>query len=77
MQGKGIVYKHIFKAKSGLNKVTLFSDNEEYAPYPVALSDIVEMWQFACGITSDEPNSQPPTIAQVIKMLERINLNSK
>lgn len=72
-QDEGIVFKRVFKDKENSKQLILFSDNEEYAPYSVQLSDIVEMWQFACSITLDEPNHQSPSIRQVIHLLQKID----
>lgn len=72
-QDEGIVYKRVFMDKDNPKQVILYSDNDEYAPYPILISDIVEMWQFACSITLNEPNREAPTIRQVITMLKRLD----
>jgi hypothetical protein len=49
---EGIVYKRIFKSEKK-NNIKLVSDNTNYAPYDVPLSEIREIWK-AKGFMSFE-----------------------
>ena len=51
-QNEGIVYKR-FKAAEN-NYITLSSDNTFYQPYEVHLSEVLEIWEFACSINTEE-----------------------
>jgi transcriptional regulator with XRE-family HTH domain len=50
-RGEGVVYKRIMKNNRLKNKITLISDNPQYAPYNVNAEDIIEMWQAQMIIT--------------------------
>ena len=57
---EGIVYKRL--NKNGKNGLTLVSDNTFYEPYNVKLSDVLEIWEYACSIATKEyePESLDP-----------------
>jgi transcriptional regulator with XRE-family HTH domain len=48
----GIVYKRL--NKNGKNSLILQSDNSLYKPYEVKVSEVLEIWRFACSISLDE-----------------------
>lgn len=50
-RGEGVVYKRVMKNNKLKNKVTLISDNPQYAPYNVNAEDIIEVWQAQMIIT--------------------------
>jgi len=47
----GIVYKRL--NKNGKN-LTLQSDNSVYKPYEVKASEVLEIWEYACSIATEE-----------------------
>lgn len=47
----GIVYKRL--NKNGKN-LTLQSDNSVYRPYEVKASEVLEIWEYACSIATEE-----------------------
>lgn len=51
-RNQGIVYKRL--NKNGKNGLILQSDNSFYKPYEVKVSDVLEIWKFACSISLDE-----------------------
>lgn len=48
----GITYKR-FKTKKE-NKLIVTADNPFYEPYTILAEDIIEIWQYACGISPKE-----------------------
>ncbi len=48
----GIIYKR-FQFHEG-NSVCVKSDNSFYEPYKIPLSEIYEIWEFACSISTEE-----------------------
>ena len=61
-RNEGIVYKRLVEKTAKTLKVT--SDNTFYEPYELKSSDILEIWEYACSIstTASEPeevNSKP------------------
>ncbi len=51
-QNEGVVYKR-FEKKTARN-ITVSSDNPLYKPYEVKLSELVEIWEYACSINTAE-----------------------
>lgn len=59
-KNEGIVYKRL--NKNGRNNLVLSSDNSFYEPYSVRASDVLEIWEYACSIATNEfePDSLEP-----------------
>ena len=51
-QNEGVVYKR-FEKKTARN-ITVSSDNPLYKPYEIKLSELVEIWEYACSINTAE-----------------------
>ena len=51
-QNEGVVYKR-FEKKTSRN-ITVSSDNPLYKPYDIKLSELVEIWEYACSINTAE-----------------------
>lgn len=51
-KNEGITYKRLQKKSSKM--LTLKSDNPLYQPYEIRLSEIIEIWEYACSITTTE-----------------------
>ena len=51
-QNEGVVYKR-FEKKTARN-ITVNSDNPLYKPYEIKLSELVEIWEYACSINTAE-----------------------
>lgn len=59
-KNEGIVYKRL--NKNGKNSLVLSSDNSLYEPYSVRASEVLEIWEYACSIATNEfePDSLEP-----------------
>ena len=51
-KNEGIVYKRL--NRNGKNSLVLSSDNTFYDTYNLKLSDVLEIWEFACSIATTE-----------------------
>jgi transcriptional regulator with XRE-family HTH domain len=51
-QSEGIIYKRLKNRNE--NALTVSSDNIVYAPYDIKLSDIAQIWEFACSFNMKE-----------------------
>jgi hypothetical protein len=49
-KSQGIVYKRL----NGRNALMLHSDNTIYLPYEIKASEILEIWEYACSIATNE-----------------------
>lgn len=66
-KSEGIVYKRL--NKNGKNNLMLISDNTFYEPYPVKISDILEIWEYAGSIATKEfepDNLEPQSIRELL-----------
>lgn len=68
---EGIVYKRL--NKNGKNSLVLKSDNTFYEPYSVKASDVLEIWEYACSIATNEfePDDSPETIRDVLQGMRK------
>ncbi len=53
---EGMVYKRLTKRNG--DSVMASSDNSIYAPYEIKLSEILEIWEFACSLNTKEAEPQ-------------------
>ena len=60
-QSEGIIYKRLKKRTE--DAVTVSSDNMVYAPYDIKLSDIAQIWEFACSFNMKE--ADPDDLANI------------
>ncbi|WP_226064545.1 XRE family transcriptional regulator [Kaistella polysaccharea] len=56
-RNEGVVYKRL--EKKTLKNITVSSDNDFYEPYEIKLSQILEIWEYACSINTEEPDQSP------------------
>ncbi|MXN91725.1 helix-turn-helix domain-containing protein [Flavobacterium sp. Sd200] len=70
-KSEGIVYKRL--NRNGKNSLMLISDNSFYEPYAVMVSDILEIWEYACSIATKEfePDDSPETIRDVLQGMRK------
>ena len=70
-QSEGVVFKRLHADKNK-RVVQLHSDNNTYEPYSIAWSEVLELWQFMCAITTDLEVPQPDDeIKQLLQQLEK------
>ncbi|QBO59308.1 XRE family transcriptional regulator [Chryseobacterium salivictor] len=51
-QNEGVVYKRF--EKKTIRNITVSSDNPLYKPYDIKLSELMEIWEYACSINTVE-----------------------
>ena len=71
-KNEGIVYKRL--NKNGKNSLMLVSDNTFYEPYTVKASEILEIWEYACSIATNEFEQDdigPESIRDLLQGLRR------
>lgn len=64
---EGIVYKRIVNQDVQFRSFDLHSDNKNYAPFSVAIEDIVEIWK-AIGVISFDLPVAETSVSQIDKM---------
>ena len=71
-KNEGIVYKRL--NKNGKNTLVLHSDNAYYKSYEVKASEILEIWEFACSLATEEfkpDDLSPESLKEVLMDLRR------
>lgn len=73
---EGVVYKRVFNYLSENGKLFLVSDNEQYRPYEVKGSDVIEVWEAKAYISTDFPNpgdkKKPLSLEDLGEMIQDI-----
>jgi len=71
-KSEGIIYKRVHK--KGSAAIILSSDNKAYKVYPVKFSEILEVWKFACSLSTKEyepDNWDTQTLKEIVTELRR------
>lgn len=56
---EGVVYKRVFNYAGEQERLLLVSDNKSFAPYDIALSEILEIWEAKAYISMNFPEPSP------------------
>lgn len=73
-KNEGIVYKRIYRSEEEESVLILKSDNKIYDPYPVMLSDVLEIWEFTCSIRTEEYEEGELKIDSIMRMLRELQV---
>jgi len=71
-KSEGIVYKRL--NRNGNNRLVLQSNNTFYAPYEIRISEVLEIWEYACSIETKEfgpDDTVPDDIKDMFLILQR------
>lgn len=71
---EGIVYKRVYKTEEEENALILKSDNKVYEPYPIMLSDVLEIWEFTCSIRTEEYDEGELKVESIMRMLRELQV---
>jgi len=66
----GIVYKRL--NRNGKNSLMLHSDNAVYRPYEVKASEILEIWEFACSLSTKEAEPEDLSAENIRDILQEL-----
>ena len=73
----GIVYKRLYKEKDDLSKLLFSSDNKKYEPYLVSIHEILELWEFACNINTQEYEEHELKLSSISTGIKQLGLDLK
>ena len=71
---EGIVYKRVYRSKENKYQLVLHSDNKEYRPYPIAMSDILEAWEFTCAINTTPYKKEELNLESIMTMMREMKI---
>ena len=70
----GIVYKRIENNLEKSNTLKLISDNKKYEPYDIAMSEVLELWEFACSINTQEYSESELKFSSILGMFNDLGI---
>ncbi|HTL80665.1 MAG TPA: helix-turn-helix domain-containing protein [Bacteroidia bacterium] len=70
---EGVVYKRVFR-KNNSSTLELHSDNKEYKPYSVKISDVIELWEFVCALNLSDRKEEEINLESVMSLLRSMQV---
>ncbi|WP_040280557.1 XRE family transcriptional regulator [Psychroserpens damuponensis] len=70
----GLVYKRIYLPEHDAVNLVLSSDNKAYEPYMVSKEDILELWEFACCINTQEYDEKELKMSNIMAMFQDLKI---
>lgn len=77
IKDEGLVYKRIYQDEEEPSVFMLKSDNKIYEPYPVMLSNVLEIWEFTCSIRTEEYDEGELKVESIMRMLRELQVELK
>jgi transcriptional regulator with XRE-family HTH domain len=84
IQQEGIVFKRVFRFDDDSNKLLLVSDNRQYEPYTIDVSDVLEIWSIRGYYSSRLPDADGTSSSltdqlalQVLQLQQQLNVRKK
>jgi transcriptional regulator with XRE-family HTH domain len=71
---EGIVYKRVYRDANDPAVWVLHSDNRQYQPYPVNISDILEAWEFTCAIDTQPYKPEELNLESIMLMMREMKI---
>jgi transcriptional regulator with XRE-family HTH domain len=70
---EGVIYKRV-QRKNNSATLELHSDNKNYAPYSVKISDVIEIWEFVCCLNLSDKKEEEINLDSVMQMLKSMKV---
>ncbi|MBI3510189.1 MAG: LexA family transcriptional regulator [Bacteroidetes bacterium] len=70
---EGVVYKRVHR-KNNSSSLELHSDNKDYEPYSVKISDVVELWEFVCALNLSDRKEEEINLESVMQLLRSMKV---
>ncbi len=74
-RNEGIVYKRLVKKRE--KSIEVSSDNAFYEPYEIPMMDILEIWEFASSISTEEFEPEQFSSSQITTMINDLKIDIK
>ena len=71
---EGMVYKRVFNKIKENGMLVLVSDNKNYQPFEVHISEVLELWEFTCSINTQEYTMQELKISSILNMFNSLGV---
>lgn len=73
-RSSGVVYKRLYNIDLHEGFVQLHSDNKQYQPYTLPLSEILEVWQYECTIKLSGYAAEEINYDKILAMLRELQV---
>jgi len=73
-QNDGIVYKRVENNLEDKNILKLISDNKKYEAYTIHISEVLEIWEFACSINTQEYSESELQFSSILHMFNQLGI---
>ena len=71
---EGMVYKRVYNKIKENGMLVLVSDNRNYLPYEVHISEVLELWEFTCSINTKEYSKEELKISSILSMFNSLGV---
>lgn len=71
---QGMVYKRVENNIAKDDTLKLISDNKTYAPYDIHLSEVIEIWEFACAINTQEYSESELKLSSILSLFNELGI---
>jgi len=70
----GIVYKRVENNIENNGTLKLISDNRNYEAYTIPISEVLELWEFACSINTQEYTESELKFSSILSMFNELGI---
>jgi len=70
----GIVYKRVYNNIETDNTLELRSDNKFYEAYSIPIDEVLEIWEFACSINTQEYTKDELQFSSILTMFNELGI---
>ncbi len=70
----GMVYKRVENNIDKNESLKLISDNKTYEPYDIHISEVIELWEFACAINTQEYSESELKLSSILNMFNELGI---
>ena len=71
---EGMVYKRVYNKIKENGMLVLVSDNKNYLPCEIHISEILELWEFTCSINTQEYSKEELKISSILSMFNSLGV---
>lgn len=73
----GMTYKRVYNHIVNNGTLRLSPDNKNYQPYDVPINEVIEVWEYACSINTEEYDETELKISSIIQMFNSLGIELK
>ncbi len=71
---EGMVYKRVKNNIEKDNTLQLISDNRNYQPYSIDITEVIEIWEFSCAINTQEYSESELKFSSILTLFHELGI---